>query len=296
MQNAERQFLGEIAGMQHTESAVGDVGMKPAWREVIPNSTLEVLVFTPAQAPRGGWSLAPIRTEKGRRGAEELLTALDTIANTYNISAMYAPKVDAFSGVICLPSDLTEEIFLPSGKKVFQNRSLPADGVMLPSKGALIMSTSGCPLALFYGSGREIAAHAGRKSLLGTDYNGEPRHCGLIETAINRLHARACYAHEINFWIGFSIPEDALSHPLVGNDGARWEAMRNDIRKKFPRAPILRESDNTLYLDLLEYAKAEARKNHIPENRITFGPDIRSIGGADTRNGGERNLIVVRRF
>jgi hypothetical protein len=287
-------FTEEIAEMQ--QCALHRPGIEPAWQAVIPNSTLEVLVFTPKHAPEGGWSLAPIRTEEGRQGAEMLLAALNDIAHTYNISAMYAPKVDAFSGAICLPRDLSEEISLPSGKKIFQNRNLPADGVVLPPKGALIMSTSGCPLALFYGNGREIAAHAGRKSLLGTDHNGDVRHGGLIARAVDTLNASACYGKDVHFWIGFSIPEYAFSHPLTGTDAPRWEAMRNDIRKKFPDVSILRESDGALYLDLLKYAKAEAERNHILPSRITFGPDIRSIGGADTRNGNERNLIVVRRL
>lgn len=282
--------------LQRTEDAPTCLGIKPAWQGQIPNSTLEVLVFTPQHAPRGGWSLAPIRTEEGRRGAPELLATLSDIADAYNISAMYAPKVDAFSGVICSPSDLSEEISLPSGKKIFQNRKLPADGVALPSKGALIMSTSGCPLALFYGGGREIAAHAGRKSLLGTDYNGGVRHDGLIEQAVNRLHASAYFGKDIHFWIGFSIPMDAFSHPLIGKDAERWKTMRDEIQSKFPNASILRESGDALHLDLLKYAEAEAQRMHILKDRIIFGPDIRSIGGADTRNGNERNLIVVRRI
>lgn len=258
---------------------------------------VDVLMYGPEDASHYGlrnWSLKDLQQEVDIPRNQRLADRLTEELNGLGIRDIFAPNVAVASGKVINPHNLTDRIWL-RGTMLHRDHSFPADGVLLRTEQAFLMSTAGCPVIIASTRSHVIAAHAARDSLIDRGViTGRPtrENLSVVDAIIEKFRIGGTCADDIVMTMLFSIP--AKKFPHDGDHpkhGAYNRKLVTFIEKHYPDG-ILTEGGVT-YLNLEQVFVGQARQAGVRRvqalHSLAYYPDL-----VHTAESGKRNLLIVK--
>jgi len=261
--------------------------------------TVKIGALCPNEISERGWSLARIQEQKDVDEQFMLAKGLRDALAKMGVHRAYAPNVAEFSArVLNDTSLLKKQIDLGQNIIIRRDKSVPADGVLVKSGYAFVMSGAGCPVIIATAGDDMVVAHAGRGSLIDRNaVNGDPsrrEHESVVDAIVNALVDRGYSRDEITMCMELALPASAFMHRFDGTYGACNRALCEFVEKQWPCA-VTRKNGGML-LDLESLFEEQARRAGVTywaENSLAEFPAL-----AHTRDGKDssrRNLIIVKR-
>lgn len=176
-----------------------------------------VVVFGHDDAEHYGlesWSLKPLQRPADVFSNQRLAQILSQELEGFDINEAFAPNVVPASGQIVSTADLTDQLWM-KGTRLYRNKALPADGVLLEQNQAFMMSGAGCPLIIATAGEDMIVAHAARDSLIDRGaVVGKPtrKHVSVVDAMIEKFQKRGALLSDIVMVMLFAIPANEFEH------------------------------------------------------------------------------------
>lgn len=288
-----REHIVSVAAMRAQES----VTPADAWSFEYRNGIIcKTEVLPPEREKNLNWSLANLYSQEDAENDPAFAERLGKVLADRNIKRAYGPSVIFHSGHIVEREELTTEITLPGGAKLFRRKDLPADGVPIRRGEAFVMSGAGCPPVIIAGKGFCLPMHGSRDTLVDrASLAGNPprEHSSVIHAGVAFLKEK--YGVDVRHLAlcgGFHIRPSEFTHPFnhpkYGETNAR---LFEHLLFTYGANIMNNEGD----LDMAELALGIARDIGIPY--AEFGDPLPKRA-ATTRDGREefwRNLVLVYR-
>jgi copper oxidase (laccase) domain-containing protein len=238
---------------------------------------------------------------------EKTLPSILNIASAFDVRSVLIPDVTDFNGRITSAHSMT----LSHGKAMDLYHRTSADGVVLEKGQAAAFATGDCPTVIMYDkkSTRLVAAHAGRKSLLGSFSelphgfaHGVVPENNVIGMMFKEFDFRKVKLEDICVYVTLGISGGHFSHPInhprYGLANARMVAF---VIKKFGSQCVVESKLGTI--SLFDIIRTQCRAKGIPSLNIRYD-SVDTFSDRDSRSGEylyysnrrgdkERNLVFV---
>ncbi len=262
------------------------------------------------------WSFRPYSGEVPESALAKLAPSLylPKIAIDYGLSKfLYAPIPSTFNALMCTEDQLmgkrVELRSLPYHTNLWLYRGVYADGTVLSSKHAFVLSLAGCSIIKMRGKGTQLGvAHAGRDSLIDRgrlEGKRKRRYESIVMSLVEAMLKTTPSVRDLEVDILFSINPEHFPHPWSHKVyGHINKLMTEDIALQWGRQCILN------YEDAKKRAEGKINPEEVIRSQlISLGvlpKKIRSVPApprdlwADTREGNGdslmRNAVIIQNF
>lgn len=271
----------------------------------LPVGRLEaaIMVFGHTDALHYGlpsWSLLPLQKQEDVPKNLRLINTIFVELGYLGIKEAFAPRAAAASAHIVSSSELmcADQIGLRD-TLLYRNHALPADGVLLESNQAFVMSGAGCPIIIGTAGEKMIVAHAARDSLIdrGTVV-GKPtrQHVSIVDAMIEKFQKHGASLDDIALAMLFAIPalefEHSVHHPQYGEYNKK---LIQFVSANYPDGILRRAGTTYLNLELVFIGQAQqagVRRAWAIHSLAQYPQLVHTCVG---ENASKRNLFIIKR-